>query len=293
MAEDQPKVLAERLIAWASVAYGCGFLVVLLHTARLGVPVLELVKPIYILIGLPLAAVGYFSRQIVSWMRTTAVASRNEVIRALWNKYISPEDKDVVIDKFLRTLSETAPWYFSALPLRPILVWRWNRVLANAQSRPDRLKAWIDILDYNARFFIAYAALIRLLRGLLVVAAAGFVLGQYVWNIYPRIPLAYGGGAPVNVRLLLDTSKLPHDIPYLTGSAPTTTGKEDQVFLTPHLELLYITSTDYLVRDPAGSVVALARDVVTGVVYRDGKAISPLPIKRIDAQPPAALQKAP
>lgn len=279
MAEDQPKALAERLIAWASIAYGCGFLIVLIHTARLGVPVLELVKPVYILIGLPLAALGYFSRQIVSWIRATALASRDEVVSALREPYISSKDEQSVnVDKFLQAFSQAVPWYFSVRPLAGVSSWLLHRVLDREQPHPDRLAAWTGFLDRNARILLFYAALIRLLNRLILIAAIGLVLGLYVWDVYPKLPLAYGGGAPMNVRLLLDTSKLPSDLPYLTGPAGPASakvGERAKAFLTPPLELLYITSTDFLVRAPTGSVVALDRDVVTGVVYRDGKA--PLP----------------
>ncbi len=47
----------EIFLAWGSVAYAAGFVTVLAHTARLGIPIIEILKPLYIWIGLPLAIV--------------------------------------------------------------------------------------------------------------------------------------------------------------------------------------------------------------------------------------------
>ncbi len=36
----------ERVLAWGSVAYIAGFVTVMAHTARLGIPVIEILKPL-------------------------------------------------------------------------------------------------------------------------------------------------------------------------------------------------------------------------------------------------------
>jgi hypothetical protein len=43
----------------------------MLHTYRLGLPVVELIEPIYIWVGLPLAVVLYFIGQLLAAFRAT------------------------------------------------------------------------------------------------------------------------------------------------------------------------------------------------------------------------------
>ena len=65
--ESEGKQL-EVLISWASIAYALGFVTVMIHTARLGIPVIELIEPIYVWIGLPLALVVFSARWLWMWV---------------------------------------------------------------------------------------------------------------------------------------------------------------------------------------------------------------------------------
>jgi len=50
----------EPILKWGAVAYGFGFLTVMVHTYLLGVPVLQLIEPVNVWIGAPLAGVVFF-----------------------------------------------------------------------------------------------------------------------------------------------------------------------------------------------------------------------------------------
>src|SRR5687768_7852624 len=69
----------ERALAYAALSYGFGFVVVMLHTARLGFPVIGLLEPIYVLIGLPLAAVAFFGNQLNTFIRQRAAEARDSL----------------------------------------------------------------------------------------------------------------------------------------------------------------------------------------------------------------------
>ena len=264
---DDRKALAERLIAWASVAYGLGFAVVLLHTARLGVPVLELVKPIYILIGLPLALLAFFSRQILKWLRAEAIANRDELAAALREQHIleSDQQKDV-IEKVVRSLSRAMPWYFPAKAFGRALGRLLQRAHVGQDSASGRSLFSTQILDGYVRSLEGAVALKRLMNLVLLVAVSGFLVYQYVWELYPKMPMAYGGGAPTSVQLIIDASKVPSDIARLMGAA-NVGGEESS--LTAKLDLLYITSNAYLVRPQQGSVLSIDREAVNGVLFAD------------------------
>ena len=56
--EVQSKQL-QSILAWVSVAYALGFITVMVHTAQLGIPIIQLLEPVYILVGVPLAIVAF------------------------------------------------------------------------------------------------------------------------------------------------------------------------------------------------------------------------------------------
>jgi hypothetical protein len=279
-AADDRKALAERVIAGASVAYGLGFAVVLLHTARLGVPVLELVKPIYILIGLPLAMLAFFSRQILKWLKGEAIAGRDELMKALKEQYIAESDEEkVVIDKIILSLDRVMPWYVPLRALRGLL----GKVLQESITKKDPVTGRVlfsaRLLDSYSRALYGSGALIRLVNLAFMVVVASFLVFLYVWEIYPRLPMAYGGGAPMSVRLLVKTSEIPAGILHLMGARKV---DGEEASMTENVDLLYIASTAYLVQPQTGAVVSLNREVVNGVIYPGNREYLTQVVERTD-----------
>lgn len=45
------------LLTWVTISYGIGFLTVIVNTYKLGIPVIKLLEPVYIIIGLPITVV--------------------------------------------------------------------------------------------------------------------------------------------------------------------------------------------------------------------------------------------
>lgn len=67
----------EPILKWAAVAYGFGFLTVMWHTHRLGVPVLQLIEPVNVWIGAPLAIVVFFLEKLVKGREQNSRRLRN------------------------------------------------------------------------------------------------------------------------------------------------------------------------------------------------------------------------
>jgi hypothetical protein len=59
----------KSVLAWGSLSYACGFVTVTAHTWRLGLPVIQLIEPIYVWIGLPVAVVAFFSKKLYLYFR--------------------------------------------------------------------------------------------------------------------------------------------------------------------------------------------------------------------------------
>jgi hypothetical protein len=74
----------QSILAWGSVTYALGFVTVMAHTARLGIPIIQLLEPVYVLVGAPLAVVAFFSRELWRLVkaRTAKLTSKLEQIKA-------------------------------------------------------------------------------------------------------------------------------------------------------------------------------------------------------------------
>lgn len=96
MPEDSAKAstegLVKQVVSWGSIAYAFGFLVVMLHTWRLGLPVIELIHPIFIWIGLPLATVAFFYRQLSAAFHRNSSEIANEA-RAGWSLAVNAQSQ--------------------------------------------------------------------------------------------------------------------------------------------------------------------------------------------------------
>jgi hypothetical protein len=72
----------EPILKWLAVAYGFGFLIVLLHTYRLGIPMLQLIEPANVWIGLPLAILAYFVDKIYQGTRRSVADFKASIRQA-------------------------------------------------------------------------------------------------------------------------------------------------------------------------------------------------------------------
>ncbi len=138
----------EYFLAWGSVAYIAGFITVTVHTAQLGIPVIEILRPVYIWVGLPLAIVIFFIRWLWNMVRARINRIRGEfgaireetnellVSRSITNKSVV-ELADVYIESYSVMLAFLPlPFLFS--PIIKALQNRLRRLIERALVRSLR-----------------------------------------------------------------------------------------------------------------------------------------------------------
>ncbi len=252
------KVDITRIVAWGSIAYGFGFITVMLHTARLGFPVLELLSAVYIWVGTPLAVVAFFSLRIWRWFSSRARRISDEV-RDSWEgttQGVSREDFD--------RLSSFLGISIAIFPFGPTLWLPLGSWLKKAKLTDPKLSRRTSILlNRLASFLKGVRAIESALHLCIVGVLLLLAIGLYVSWVYPLIPQRYGGGAPTEVRLLVNAARIPRDILGLTEGDDHTL-----VTATPStMKLLYSTANNYYVEAPGGRRMSLSRGVVVGVIW--------------------------
>ena len=259
------KALVEQLLAWATVSYGCGFFIVLLHTARLGIPVVDLLKPIYIWVGLPLALAGFAGSRVYFWVRKIVRGHLSEFRQSLKQTGEIVRDPggkpDAALEKLVaHTIDATAEF----LPLGAFSRWALRRTLSAA------LAAWARDPAHARKILAEYGAtlkaarvLIRLIGILLLTSLGVAMLCAYVWLLYPRIPQALGGGAARAVRVVLDAGKISPELVSLTKLSARLE-KDGPPIMTREVLLLYRTVDGYWLR-AGNTTFYLEKGVVLGM----------------------------
>jgi hypothetical protein len=252
MSDDDVKTV----LAWGSVSYAFGFVIVMLHTWRLGFPVLDLLSGRYIWIGLPLTFLAFFARWIVraATKRSLVIA---EELKNGW-EHLKGRGKTIV------TTGELVKLLLKILPGSWLYGWllRWmfrQEALENAlRTRPS---------GAYVRFFGAFVyfgtALSRALNAINIAILVTLAVAFYVWVGYPLIPQSLGGGLPLSVQLVVSTEKAQAVLPSL-GVLPVSATK---TALTPTIRLLYITGADYYLEIGSGKRMSLSKDSVSGVLW--------------------------
>ena len=209
----------EPLLKWAAVAYGFGFVVVMMHTRALGIPVIQLLEPINILIGLPLAVVMFFLDKIGARFKRKKAELLDALREAEQQREKIEEVKDWIdpqrlYDAITFTLSQANLMFSGTEFWLPawILKRSRNRILklfdkatTPQQQRASLLKAW-GLMSYILDALVAIAVFVRFLGYVAVLVAA---CALYVTYIYPNMPQTIGGGKPITVRMIVNSKKIP------------------------------------------------------------------------------------
>lgn len=257
----------KAFLAWGSISYGIGFVVVMLHTARLGFPVIEILSAVYIWIGFPLAVLAFFSVQIWNYFKSRASELTAEV-RDSWSELTDGfEEEDIhAVSRFVGYMGAVTPFFgLIRSPVEKIL-----RKAAQAQPS-DRA---MHIFDRFASILKGYQALRALLN--LFIAALMILLGIYLygWVFYPLIPQSFGGGAPTTVRLLVNTEKLPPHLRILSGTGEASNDAEEisiKTSLTNPVSLLYRTDDHFYIEGANGQRLSLSKSVVEGIIWNSNE----------------------
>jgi hypothetical protein len=260
----------ERALTYGAVSYAFGYLVVMLHTARLGFPIIALLDPIYVWIGFPLAVVAFFATQIWTAARENISAAARDLRVAVRNF------RPVEGEPLAESLGGLAVSFANALPIPPfasgltVHVYRklFNWIAAMATKTNDYSRAIQRASTYLNRVLMAVSGARRLLNTISYVLVLGLLLWAYVWHLYPEIPKAYGGGASITVRVVLSDEALPRELLSDLGSQPNTVPADSGSRVqTDTLTLLYSTSDAYYIRTRSGRIVSLSTGVVDAIIW--------------------------
>lgn len=267
---DPTKRLVEKLLALASLTYGLGFVTVFVHTGRLGLPVLALLEPVYILVGLPLTAAGLLVLRMWRWL-SREIAENTQRVRQAMRQYRHPQ-----VPEYQDVYTEFWNLYTAVMGVASFVLPAPTEWLIKLLIKPYEQQAQL-LLQQNPQ---ARQLAGQFLQKLNAVAAGikhgahlcGFVLliggmlaavTYYIIWLYPHIPQNWGGGSVRQVELLMEAEKIP---PMLLGKADAAVPKPEKNRLVA-VKLLYKTDDFYFVEASNGARLALAKEQVNGVVW--------------------------
>lgn len=261
------KGFVEQVITWASISYAAGFFIVLLHTWRLGLPVLDLVQAVYVWIGIPLAVFAYFANELWRYFRGRleihTAALRSSLSESAWPRNI---DARVILNVIEKAGPFVLPGFVTLRLLELALSYAREKLSSQSSYGKSALR-FFDLLFRISTGISAFFTLLSLIAGAAIVAG---ILIAYVWIVYPRVPQSLGGGAPARVRLVLDVTKVSPDFSRVAGLGATW-NKDGPPILTSELQLLYKTADGFWLVSEGGAPFLLDKSMVLSLMYSDAE----------------------
>lgn len=276
----------EPVLKWATVAYGFGFVIVMFHTYRLGLPMLQLMEPVNVWIGAPLAIFAFFLDKFYASFRSSTVAFRNSLqdakeVRERLDR-TSPTLRDMynnAFDNWADALGQLTALFglhlFAASLLRRLFRFALDLMERGggldlptdadriAQKRSEVLEQVTPILLSAG----AAAAVIRFFTTVLLYVYVLLACWLYV-EMFPHIPQSLGGGRPAAVRLIVSPESLPETAEFAdwrpAQSADRAAAKT--TLLIP-VTLYLHTDREWIVRKGGGPLVSLGEHAVEGVLF--------------------------
>ncbi|MBI1930442.1 hypothetical protein HYR99_40115 [Candidatus Poribacteria bacterium] len=262
----------ETILGWASVAYAAGFVTIMIHTARMGIPVVELIKPINIWIGAPLAVEIFYIRKLGVLIKLRKEAFREELaeLKKEASNLIEAQDSDWFVALFTALATFLLPFPFRTQTQekmrKQLFNWMVRKYRFTVQV-PDFIRKMLAKTIYVCRAIIAFNRFLNFLLVILLIPVASYI---YVVIVYPVIPQSLGGGKPMVVRLIVDSEKIPLDTPELRAlfsPQVNTQEKTNNARTTLPVDLLYLTQETYYVRLPNNPIVSMNAGAVQGIIW--------------------------
>jgi hypothetical protein len=260
--QKETKSFVEQVVMWASISYAAGFFIILLHTSRLGLPVLDLVQAVYVWIGLPLALFAYSANRLWRIFRRW-IAARTADERSFLRDSLVQDDKNVA--PILNLVETIAPYVVSDFLALRLLKWVLAYARTKLASKPSYGKAAINLV---IRITVGIRALTTLMISIVVPAIVALILIAYVWIVYPWLPQSWGGGAPARVHVVLDVAKISPDFSRVAGLGASW-NKDGPPILSSELKLLYKTADGFWLSTEGGAPFLLDKSMVLGLMYSD------------------------
>lgn len=285
----------ESLLKWASVAYALGFLTVMVNTVPLGIPTLELIQPVQVWVGVPVAIIFWAVARAYSYLKRRGSDIKNDIevirnqmdeLQRLCSEKTNEEASALILERVIRdsiVLAIPFARYSTLSTIRIIGLSRAVKFLAKTRSKSkdqnkgndekkgldNYMNALLKTFSMLGRVLIVYRYLSDTLTVIVVLAVA---LSVYVFWIYPTAPQSWGGGAPMTVNLAIAEDKLPLDTERLKLLLRGTPAESSvaKARLTGPVTLLYSTEHALYIRLDDNSVIRISADAVGGVIFRPG-----------------------
>jgi hypothetical protein len=246
----------------------------------LGVPVIQVLDPLNVWIGFPIALSLYF---VDKWIKGILKISAEIAISA---KRVLHEDGPIGAQPTVEQLYvELISAYASVISLTAFVpegltIWLARRVfpkkviLQRLSGSSLDTKA-VDMMRRVVMMTSGGATTIRRSIDLLSMCTAlPFLLGLYVFGVYPLIPQPWGGGKPMEAQLIVETDKLPPELTQLTTLFDASTKQsnvpatEQKARSTAVLRLRFQSEHAYLVQLQNGPVVSISKEAVSAVLFK-------------------------
>ncbi len=248
----------------AAVAYAFGFFTVMVHTAHYGLPVIQLIEPLHLWVGLIPSVVLFATWQGVKVVAKSIPSDRVEpfvhkigVGRAK-NAVIGLHAFSAVLMVFFAFRYSSRirgnPWFGLSVLLVLLVTAFVLAVAHSAVCKADPSRYW----GFMPRFLRVWLIIVTL-----IVALAIFKV--YVAGIYPSLPQRYGFGDPALVRLVVDPNKMPSE---LLDSQMSPQGPPK---ITKRIRLLYRTAREHILLcdECKAKTLSLSNDGVYGIIWQE------------------------
>jgi hypothetical protein len=287
----------ESLLKWASVAYALGFVTVMVNTARIGVPTLQLIDPIQIWVGIPLALVFWLVFGAAKHYRKRAALVANDIqkqeaeFKQLF-EVAKTGDLVSVMGKFFEMLDQVPGLGFWPFFVLARMQSNWFKRMCDRlavrikpgrdadsdsqEKQPDEVMPLvIELTRLLARVYVWGDYLTSAFYVGVLLLGASVV---YVVFVYPIVPQSWGGGKPTIVRMSIDKERISPDENEFQSLFPPqkSTIESPKSPLSGPLTLLYSTEHAYYIRLSNGKVMQINPEAVSAIIF-DGRMPGPGP----------------
>jgi hypothetical protein len=232
----------DQYLKLAAIPYAFGFLTVMLHTARYGFPVVQILEPLNFWVGaipsllllilwkgFSLVMHSPWEKQMLNAAKTMSLQKRTW-FRVLLTLLVFTIGTWLVVNRRTPVSDGDATVYYLSRALIcifvAIIMGSVMRVESQLTMNPRNPTARRHIRTINAVVFSLFITT---------------VLFSYLKGIYGLLPQRYGFGKPANVRLILDSKSAPAALLEVNDQTlgPTTVSRK--------VQLLYRTGDDVLI----------------------------------------------
>ena len=283
----------EPVLKWAGVAYMFGFLIVMLHTYRLGIPTMQLIEPINIWIGAPLAIVGFFLDKLYASAKRAAGSLSQSLKEAAGIRQRFTKDSndlrtlfDQILDFWFGSMALFASPFGLVGPTKKFY-WRLFRIwialirkvrgvdplafLAEGGGEQDRERL-LNSVEPTLKWTLRIGAFARFLNAGIYILYVFLACWLYV-EVYPSIPQTLGGGRPLAVELLVSQDALPPGKEFEDWRRADGRGEESpsqpeaKESIAVPVTLYFRSEHELIVRKGTGPIVSLSDHAIEGIVF--------------------------